>query len=207
MVAVAGGAAPESASRASPMSRKRRVTSRSRHRPSSARTCGGTSAGSAVQSGSDRSTDASVSETVSPSNVRRPVSISNSTQPNAQMSVRLSTRLAARLLGAHVGRRAENHAGLGRAGRSASASWRADARVDRPGAPSAFARPKSSTLTRAVRRDLDVRRLEIAMDDAVLVRRFESLGDLPRDRQRLVRVRAARADAACRRACGRRRAP
>ena len=37
-----------------------------------------------------------------------------------------------------------------------------------------------------VRADLDVGRLEIAMDDALLVRRVERLGDLPRDRQRLV---------------------
>ena len=40
-------------------------------------------------------------------------------------------------------------------------------------------------LHRAVGADLDVRRLEIAMDDALLVRRFERLGDLLRDRQRL----------------------
>jgi hypothetical protein len=33
---------------------------------------------------------------------------------------------------------------------------------------------------------LDVRRLEIAMDDALLVRRFERVGDLSCDRQRLV---------------------
>ena len=33
---------------------------------------------------------------------------------------------------------------------------------------------------------LDVRGLEIAVDDAVLVRRFERLRDLPRDRQRFV---------------------
>ena len=45
----------------------------------------------------------------------------------------------------------------------------------------------------AVGADLDVRRLEIAMDDAALVRGFEGLGDLLRDRQRLVeRDRPAR---------------
>ena len=37
----------------------------------------------------------------------------------------------------------------------------------------------------AVGRDLDVGRLQIAMDDALLVRRFERVGDLPRDGQRL----------------------
>ena len=41
-------------------------------------------------------------------------------------------------------------------------------------------------LDRAVRPQLDVRRLQIAMDDALLVRRLESDGDLPRDRDRLV---------------------
>ena len=41
-------------------------------------------------------------------------------------------------------------------------------------------------LHHAVRRDLDVRGLQIAMDDPLLVGGFERLGDLPRDRQRLV---------------------
>ena len=40
---------------------------------------------------------------------------------------------------------------------------------------------------------LMLRRLEIAMDDALLVRGFERLGDLPRDRQRLVQRDRARA--------------
>ena len=36
-----------------------------------------------------------------------------------------------------------------------------------------------------LRRELDVRGLEVAMDDAALVRRVERVGDLPRDRERL----------------------
>ena len=45
----------------------------------------------------------------------------------------------------------------------------------------------------AVLADFDVRGLEIAVDDPLFVRRFERLGDLFRDRQRLVqRNRAAR---------------
>ena len=57
----------------------------------------------------------------------------------------------------------------------------------------AFARPKSSTFTVAVSPHLDVRGLQIAMDDPLLVRRFERLGDLLRDRQRFVeRHRALR---------------
>ena len=48
-------------------------------------------------------------------------------------------------------------------------------------------------LHRAVGAHLDVRGLQIAMDDPLLVRGFERLGDLLRDRQRLVeRDRAAR---------------
>ena len=39
---------------------------------------------------------------------------------------------------------------------------------------------------RAIGSNLDVRGFQIAMDDALLVRGFERLGDLFRDRQRLV---------------------
>ncbi|HEV8336851.1 MAG TPA: hypothetical protein VGR67_10570 [Candidatus Polarisedimenticolia bacterium] len=46
--------------------------------------------------------------------------------------------------------------------------------------------PEIEDLHRAVGRDLDVRRLEIAMDDSPLVGRLESLGDLPCDRQGLL---------------------
>ena len=51
---------------------------------------------------------------------------------------------------------------------------------------SALARPKSSTFHRAIGPQTDVCRLQIPMDDPLLVRRFERLGDLSRDRQRLV---------------------
>jgi hypothetical protein len=44
----------------------------------------------------------------------------------------------------------------------------------------------------AVGRDLDIRRLEIAMDDAFLVRGFERIGDLPRDHQGFVKGDGAR---------------
>ena len=45
----------------------------------------------------------------------------------------------------------------------------------------------------AVRRDLDIRGLQIAMNDSLFVRGFERFGDLLRDRQRLVdRDRPAR---------------
>ena len=50
----------------------------------------------------------------------------------------------------------------------------------------AFAKPKSSTFTVPSGADFDIRRLQIAMDDPLLVRRFDRLGDLRRDRQRVV---------------------
>src|SRR5262245_51112930 len=51
---------------------------------------------------------------------------------------------------------------------------------------SALASPKSSTFHGAVFANLDVRGLEVAVDDALLVRRFERIGDLPRNRDGLV---------------------
>src|SRR4030095_13869979 len=46
--------------------------------------------------------------------------------------------------------------------------------------------PEVEHLDVAVRRQLDVRGLQVAMDDPLLVRRFERLGDLTRDRERLL---------------------
>ena len=46
-----------------------------------------------------------------------------------------------------------------------------------------------------VRTHLDVRRFQIAVDDPLLVRRFEGLGDLPRDRQRFVQRNGTFSDA------------
>ena len=55
-----------------------------------------------------------------------------------------------------------------------------------------FRQPEVEHLDGAVRPDLDVGGLQIAMDDPLLVRRFERVGDLPGDRQRFVeRERAA----------------
>ena len=55
--------------------------------------------------------------------------------------------------------------------------------------------PEVEHLDRAVGPDLDVGRLQIAMDDALLVRGFERLGDLPRDGQRFVERKASARDA------------
>ena len=49
-----------------------------------------------------------------------------------------------------------------------------------------FRKTEVQHLHRAIVPDLDVRRLQIAMDDTLLVRGFERLGDLPGNRQRLV---------------------
>ena len=78
-------------SRAVPISGSRCFWSRSRHRLRSRRTECGVSDGNSAQSTSCRSTAASVSDTVWPVNVGCPASISNSTHPKAQMSARLST--------------------------------------------------------------------------------------------------------------------
>ena len=83
--------APCIARRTSPMSRSRSFGSFSRQRHSTVLMAGGTSSDSVLTLTSDFITDASVSDTSSPWKARRPVSISNSTHPNAQMSVRLST--------------------------------------------------------------------------------------------------------------------
>ena len=53
----------------------------------------------------------------------------------------------------------------------------------RPIGSSAFANPKSSTFTVPSGAHLDVRGLQIAMDDALLVRGFERFRDLLRDRK------------------------
>ena len=56
-----------------------------------------------------------------------------------------------------------------------------------------LAMPKSVILAGAVRRDHDVRRLDVAMDDALLVRVVERRGGLRQDAQQPGRRRAAAA--------------
>ena len=64
---------------------------------------------------------------------------------------------------------------------SSGESARAPARVSRE-----LGQPEVEHLHGAVVSHFDVGRLQIAMDDALLVRRFERFGDLPGDRQRFV---------------------
>ena len=102
----------------------------------------------------------------------------------------LVDRLPARLLGAHVGRRAEN-AALRRAVERARRRLRqVTVQTDAPASSPVRSRAPSRTSpterprVRAALQD-DVGRLQIAMDDAFLVRRVERFGDLARDRERL----------------------
>ena len=102
------------------------------------------------------------------------------------MSARRSTALPLRLLGRHVGGRADDHAHLRSApGAVSVGEFVASAVADGARGSQRLGETEVEHLHRAVGADLDVRRLEIAMDDALLVRRLERVGDLPRDRQRL----------------------
>ena len=55
--------------------------------------------------------------------------------------------------------------------------------LDALGGIDRFGETEVEHLHGAVGADLDVRRLQVAMDDALLVRGFERVGDLSRDRQ------------------------
>ena len=127
---------------------------------------------------SSRSTAATISLTVSPPKSRPPVSISYSTAPKAQMSARRSTAFPRACSG-------DMYAAVPRimpacVARAVSVGEFMARSLEGPrSTPSAFARPKSRTFTVPSGAHFDVRRLEIAMDDALLVRRFERLRDLP----------------------------
>jgi hypothetical protein len=99
---------------------------------------------------------------------------------------------AARLLGRHVCGGAEDHARLRHRGRRQRR--RVHRVCTRPGRRiHRFREPEVEHLHRAVVANLDVRGLEIAMDDALLVRGLEGRGGLLRDRHRVgQRHRAAR---------------
>ena len=97
----------------------------------------------------------------------------------------LIDRLATRLLRTHVGRGAEDHPGLchrrcGQRRRLRHARRRACGRVQR------LSEAEVEHLDRAVGAHLDVGGFQIAVNDPLFVGGFERLGDLFRDRQRLV---------------------
>ena len=85
-----------------------------------------------------------------------------------------------RLLGTHVSRRAEDEASLRR---KHAASWRVHHIYTRAACGvEGLRQPEVQHLHRAVLADLDVRRLQVPMNDPLLVRGFEGLGDLRRHR-------------------------
>jgi hypothetical protein len=158
-----------------------------RQRSSSLRSAGDVDAGSACHSGSRSMTAAIVSETVARAKAPRPVSISKSTQPKAQMSVRLSgdcPRACSGLMYAAVPMMMPGCVAVASAvgasvkPESLSAGW-------------SFASPKSEHLQEARGRDLDVRRLQVTMNDALFVRGIERIDNLTRDAEH-VRHRQAR---------------
>ena len=161
--------------RASPMSRWRRLGSFSRHRCSSRTMLSGVPAGSAVQSGDLSKIAAVVSATVSPRNTARPVSSSNSTQPNAQMSLRLSTtwpRTCSGLMYGAVPRTMPSSV--------VRSDW---VLVSFTCTTGSLRETEIEDLHVAVVGQLDVRRLQIAVNDSFLVRSFQSVSDLSRDSQ------------------------
>ncbi len=116
-----------------------------------------------------------------PRNAVRPVSISYSTQPNAQMSVRLSTVCPRACSGLMYAGRAQDDA-LARAART-SPSATASRSSASPSLGDGLGQPEVEHLHDAVGRDLDVRRLQVPVDDPLVVRGLERLRDLPRDRE------------------------
>ena len=95
----------------------------------------------------------------------------------------LVDRLPTCLLGTHVGGRARDHTFSRFLDRDRSASGTRRVLI----LPRKHLRqPEVEHLHGVVRRDLDVRRFQIAVDDALLVGRFERLRDLARDRERLL---------------------
>ena len=109
-----------------------------------------------------------------------PVNISKSTHPNAHRSVRRSTGSRAPV----------RDSCRPRCRRSAPCASRHGGGVGcvRAGGVD-FRQSEVEHLRVAVARDLDVGRLEVAMDEAALVRRLERRGDLRTDPQRLSRRR------------------
>ena len=104
------------------------------------------------------------------------------------MSVRLSSRLAARLLRTHVRSGSED----GAFARASEADGRRPREVlTRSVALRCLRETKVQDLHDLVGRDLDIGRLEIAMDDSALVRGFERRRDLERDLQCVFDTEAA----------------
>ncbi len=175
------------------MSRSRRLASRSRQRRRRRRIGGGVASGSAaevdlgLQDSGERVGDRGGREERA---AGEHLVEDDAERPDVGALV---DRAAARLLGRHVGRGAEDDAELrplrGRHRRRVHERRRAR-EVGRGGAPRGrvhrLGEAEVEDLDLAVGRELDVGGLEVAVDDSLLVRRLERLGDLPRDGEGLV---------------------
>ena len=161
--------------RASPIDCSRFFGFLVRQRCSSCLSADGVSGGSYSHSGSRSRIFASVSVTVSPSNMRLPVSIRNRTTPKAQMSVRRSTSRPRACSGDMYGGGAHDDAGAGRRCDHRRRHRQRD--IGRLGADR-LGQTEVQHLHLVVGGDLDVGRLEVAVDDSRLVRLLEPFGDL-----------------------------
>ena len=167
----AEGAATGASSRrnaASPMSRRRFFGSFSKHRPSSFRAFGGDLAKVRLIANHRHQCFGNVFTLER----RSPVSNSYSTTPKAQISARLSTLLPLACSGAM-------YAAVPRMTPTSVAAMVSVGEFSAlvcgsRGLVNAFANPKSSSLTAPSRRDLYIVRLQIAMNDALVVRIFQS---------------------------------
>ena len=172
-VSVAGATAPscvpEKASsisiRASAASCRRRRASFRRQRRSSRRMDAGVASGSASSRARGRARRRSCPRR-SPANAGAPGQHLVEHAAERPDVGALVDGLPARLLGAHVRRRAENDARLRSSPAIVIVGECVSALRRRRRGSIAFARPKSSTFTTPSARDLDVGRLQIAMDDA-----------------------------------------
>ena len=133
----------------------------------------------------------------------RPSSISYSTEPSEKMSERWSTACAAHLLGRHVADRAEHGAGLGLVRFAWASSLWLPAGPRRDLAREA----EVEDLHAAVAGEEDVLGLEVAVDDALLVRGGEAVRRSAIAHSAALRDRAARRSSAARAASRPRAAP
>ena len=154
--------------------------SRSRHRLMSVRSAGwNIRGGSAAQSGSPRRIAASVSETSSPSNAFLPDQHFEQQTAERPDVAALIDRLALRLLRTHVGGGAENDAGLcARVGER-----RRGREIDGAARIAGFVTGQSEIehLHLAIGGQRDVAGFEVAVNDPLLVRRFQRVDDLARN--------------------------
>src|SRR5215469_13075215 len=161
--------------RASPIACRRCLGSLIKHRCTNSRILCGVFSGSCESSGSPRTTAASLSVIVSPSNAGIPVSISYSTQPNAQMSARRSTDLPLACSGDMYPAVPSNTPAAVAAtlmvGEVVDVSLRAIS-----GQRLRQSKIKNPGLT--IRRDFNICRLQVPVNNSSLVRVFQAVSDL-----------------------------